>query len=539
MIRFKPRRPLKRTRFFQGELADYGLRRVRIEATALELEDGESLAVRILGGKDGGKNLGETLMLPLAAGQKLGKWFFEWATREPVLDCEIAIVRRHPPTFDALPMSNGAPYPKRPWKGPELEASEPWSLTVWDAGGEVPWWSVGLRFWSNCRHYEGDRGLTAWAGHPATPARALFNVGGQLYDYCCDLPRRGGPSATRLVEITRDWNGLGERTIRVLLPRGYDTSRRTYPICYWHDGQNMFKHSRPADHWVMPWDLGETVERLTKSGEITDVIHVAVDNRPGQERLFEYLPPSGAFNASTDKFNEGGQPGEGDIYIELLRDFIHPYMVKHYRAMDDPQYIGMAGSSLGGLISMYSGWEYPDFARRLGVFSGTFWAAEPFVHEMEKAGPRGKRPLLVYLDSGTVGPTHDNIDGVFRTRDALIRAGWTMDFDLKHVVGIGQRHNESAWKSRLDNCLRFLWPAGDCFHAERPHLYRERVVNTVWKTGGAPPPGAAGIRLDPKASAAPSSSDGFKAPAVAEGLKKPAAEKSKEPPEMKRGGFAW
>jgi predicted alpha/beta superfamily hydrolase len=274
----------------------------------------------------------------------------------------------------------------------------------------------------------------------------------------------------------------------------------------------MFADSRPFDHWVPPWELAHAVDRLTRTGQIADVIHVAIDNSPGRGRLYEYMPPSGRFDEETDRFNEGGRPGEADVYMELLREFIHPYMTRHYRVMDDPQYTGMAGSSLGGLVTMHAGWEHPDFARRLGVFSGTFWAAEDFVREIESPGPDQRRPLLIYLDSGTVGPTHDNIDGVLRVRDALIRHGWLLNFDLKHVVGIGHRHNEAAWRQRLDDCLRFLYPAGDCFHAERSEHYRQRVAKTPWRLGDQAPAGKKHQQT---------------------------GDQSEEPLEMKRGGHVW
>jgi predicted alpha/beta superfamily hydrolase len=265
--------------------------------------------------------------------------------------------------------------------------------------------------------------------------------------------------------------------VRILLPRGYDVERRSYPVCYWHDGQNMFAKSRPLGHWVEPWGLASAVERLTRAGEITDVIHVAIDQT--ERRLLDYMPPSDQFDLDDDPAS--GRPGEADRYLALLREHIHPYVVSHYRVMDDPRTTGMAGSSMGGLITMFSGWNHTDFARRLGVFSASFWAAPMFLHEIEAAaGATGRRPLLFYLDSGTVGPTHDNIDGVMRVRDALIRQGWTLGFDLKHVVGLGDPHNERAWRRRLDDCLRFLYPAGDAFYAEDEELYAERVRGTVW-----------------------------------------------------------
>jgi len=426
-------------------------------------------------------NSGETLMLRDANGRREARWWLPMALYPEEIDYQVQVVERYPPSFNYR--STLGPPHVRQWRH-ENGRSMPdghHELTVWQASPDVPWWNNHARFFEKPRTYKGQAGMARWGEKPPTPARGLYVVENDAFDYPVDLPKKGKPAPQRIVEVTRNWDGNGPRTLRILLPRGYDETDRSFPVCYWHDGQNMFADSRPAGHWVETWDLGRIVERLSTDGQITDAIHVGVDN--SSRRLVEYLPPGSKLDKLPGEMHDmDGAQGEGDSYLALLKDYVHPYMTSHYRVMDDPQYTGMGGSSMGGLISLYAGWAAPNFARRLAIFSASFWAAEPFVEEIENTPDR--KPLLVYLDSGTVGPTHDNIDGVLRVRESLMRKGWMLGWDLRHVVGVGHRHHERAWRQRLADCLRFLYPAGDAWYGEDIASYRRRMHGTHWALPG-------------------------------------------------------
>src|SRR5690349_5970673 len=92
-----------------------------------------------------------------------------------------------------------------------------------------------------------------------------------------------GPIASKLLGTNR--------TVRVCLPAGYETSRRRYPVLYIHDGQNAF--STVGDHVAFGWGnwrLDQTVDALAAAGKMRQIILVAVDC--SAQRYLEYRGPA-------------------------------------------------------------------------------------------------------------------------------------------------------------------------------------------------------------------------------------------------------
>ncbi|HBY65277.1 MAG TPA: hypothetical protein DEG42_02640 [Acholeplasmataceae bacterium] len=73
------------------------------------------------------------------------------------------------------------------------------------------------------------------------------------------------------------------RTLRVLLPEGYNESKANYPVLYMHDGQNCFEDKTSfSGH---SWGFVQIIKDLKKKGLIEDLIVVGIDN--SDLRLFE------------------------------------------------------------------------------------------------------------------------------------------------------------------------------------------------------------------------------------------------------------
>ena len=154
-----------------------------------------------------------------------------------------------------------------------------------------------------------------------------------------------------------------ERTRRVwvYLPPGYrvpgDTTR--YPVLYMHDGQNVFD---AATSYVGEWGVDETLDSLAATGARVGIV-VAVDHGV-ERRLDEYSP------WRNDAHDAGG---EGDAYVDFLATTLKPFIDERYRTMPEREATGVAGSSMGGLISLYAALRYPEVFGRVGVFSPAFW----------------------------------------------------------------------------------------------------------------------------------------------------------------------
>src|SRR5436190_15643487 len=134
------------------------------------------------------------------------------------------------------------------------------------------------------------------------------------------------------------------RMVRVWLPPGYDeTGDRRYPVLYLNDGQNLFD---PATAFAgVDWRVSVAAERLILEGKIPPLIIVGIDNT-GESRLREYIPYRSL------ELRLFGPQGKG--YPEFLLREAMPMIEKYYRVAKGPEHTGLGGSSLGGLITLYT-----------------------------------------------------------------------------------------------------------------------------------------------------------------------------------------
>jgi predicted alpha/beta superfamily hydrolase len=285
----------------------------------------------------------------------------------------------------------------------------------------------------------------------STRLDGVFVQDGNLFSYVpasSVSPWRSDYSTSNLPAIQSIAGNLNERrTYRVVLPRGYNqhTARR-YPVVYLHDGQNVFEAGPFGT-----WNAHITAGTLTSAGQMRECILVGVDNGPN--RISDYSAPDAG--------------GWGDRYVRFLRDELKPVIDAQYRTLTDAANTAAIGSSMGGHISLYMGWDYTSSFQKIGAFSGAFQIYTSGFYNRVQSQPR--RAIRLYLDSGDAGTANDNYWPIFNLRDNLInpaRAGgvggaYAMERDIKHVIGLGQQHNEPAWAARLPDAYRFLLPAAE------------------------------------------------------------------------------
>lgn len=256
------------------------------------------------------------------------------------------------------------------------------------------------------------------------------------------------PSVTGHVESLGTFHSrfLGDRPVLVYLPPSYDTDpTRRFPVLYMHDGQNLF--DRRTAFQGIEWQADETAERLIRAGQIEPLIIVAIGNTAA--RVAEYTPT-----------RDPGYPtgGQADQYARLIIEELKPEIDGRYRTRPDAASTGVAGSSLGGLVSMHFGLTHSDVFRRLGVISPSVWWNNRVIVTRVQA-LSSMRPLSIWIDIGTAegsgtGPVAD----AQSLRDALVNKGWHLGGDLAYREYAGAMHNEAAWAARFGDVLRFLYP---------------------------------------------------------------------------------
>ena len=121
------------------------------------------------------------------------------------------------------------------------------------------------------------------------------------------------------------------------------------------------------------WQVDEVMGRLIAEGTIPPAIVVGVahgNNRFGEyfpEKVLGYLDSAAAVPASAkalDYMHSFCDVYEADEYLRFLTTELKPFIDSHYSTLPDREHTFIAGSSMGGLISLYALCEYP------GIFGG-------------------------------------------------------------------------------------------------------------------------------------------------------------------------
>ena len=236
------------------------------------------------------------------------------------------------------------------------------------------------------------------------------------------------------------------REISVYLPEAYfaDPTRR-FPVLYLHDGQNLFD-GRKSYLPNRTWRAGETADAESAAGHIEPVILVGIANT-GLRRMAEYTP--------TRDFKMGG--GEGHLYGRLLVEELKPFLDAHYRTRTGPHDTGLGGSSLGGLISLYLGLQYPQVFGKLAVLSPSIWWDQRSILDLV-ANAQPRPDFRIWLDIGT-GEGARHVRDTDRLHRLLLSRGWKDEETVEYRRIEGGYHDEDAWAARFDQVLRFLFPA--------------------------------------------------------------------------------
>ena len=235
------------------------------------------------------------------------------------------------------------------------------------------------------------------------------------------------------------------RTVVVYLPPRYEQEpERRYPVLYLHDGQNVFDKATSIGE---EWRVDETATEMIERGEIAPVIIVGIYNT-GEHRIEEYTP-------SRDPKHDSG--GQADAYARMMVEELKPHIDGTYRTLEGAETTAMAGSSLGGLLTLHIGLRHSGVFGALACLSpSVWWDNRVIVREVRDLATR--LPLRIWLDAGT-NEGDEVIADTRLLRDALVERGWAEGADLQYSEVEGGSHDERSWAARVGPFLRFLFPA--------------------------------------------------------------------------------
>lgn len=255
---------------------------------------------------------------------------------------------------------------------------------------------------------------------------------------------------------------VDDRNVDIWLPDGY-TATKKYAVLYMHDGQMLYDSSRAWN--AKEWDIDTTIDKLIKKGKIREVIVVGIYNN-SNKRHIEYFPQKAIDNIAAPEYQKvmDLMPGGplADNYLKFIISELKPFIDATYSTKPDQKNTFIAGSSMGGLISMYAICEYPQIFSGAGCLSthwiGTFDNNKEIpaaFNEYLKLHLPSPRNHKIYFDHGTVG-LDANYPEFQKMIDATVKAAGYTDKSLMTLEFPGDDHNETCWAARLHIPLIFL-----------------------------------------------------------------------------------
>lgn len=229
----------------------------------------------------------------------------------------------------------------------------------------------------------------------------------------------------------------GERTRKayLYLPDDYDRDPgRRYPVLYMFDGHNVFFDADAT--YGKSWGMASYLAWSRKS-----LIIVAVEcNQRGNGRLREYSP----CNFETPTF--GRIRGKGKVYMDWLVNELKPYIDHHYRTMPDRNHTIIAGSSMGGLMSLYAVSAYNDVFQRAACLSPSLWVNPEWMMKLVQ-GVQMQCDTTIYIDYGSeeMGNHPNNVNILMDMNRLLVEKGVNLSFRIIP----GGTHSEQSWEKQI------------------------------------------------------------------------------------------
>jgi predicted alpha/beta superfamily hydrolase len=276
------------------------------------------------------------------------------------------------------------------------------------------------------------------------------------------LPNVVAGSIQRIANFNSQF--VSARNIDIWLPEGYVPTKK-YAVLYMHDGQMLFDANTTWNKTA--WDIDDVASKLIETHKVKEFIIVGIWN-DGNTRHADYFPQqpyeslSGAqkdgISAKLQKMGKSKEvfAPQSDAYLKFLVTELKPIIDAKYSIYKDVKHTFIAGSSMGGLISMYAICEYPDVFGA-AICMSTHWPGifeiennpipDAFINYMEDHLPNPKNHKF-YFDYGD--QTLDALYPPLQKRvDQLMKKKGFTNKNWRTKYFPGENHSEQAWNKRV------------------------------------------------------------------------------------------
>jgi predicted alpha/beta superfamily hydrolase len=227
------------------------------------------------------------------------------------------------------------------------------------------------------------------------------------------------------------------RKIWALLPHDYDQSSESYPVMYLQDAQNLFNENAKYGNWEIDKKLAVMSEY-----KIGKIIIIAIEHAE-KDRIKEY-------NVGKTVLGKG----QGKKYIQFLTETLKPFVDSNFRTKKEREFTGIGGSSMGALVSIFSGLIYPEVYGKLMIFSPSLWVVPTLKMDSDSATPNDTK---IYLYAGG-DESATMIEHVRLFKKNMIASEFVKDkMKINLSINMQGKHSETYWSDEFPKAIEWLF----------------------------------------------------------------------------------
>ena len=246
------------------------------------------------------------------------------------------------------------------------------------------------------------------------------------------------------------WPAGQNRTLHIYLPDDYETGTERYPVTYFFDGHNLFYDNEAT--YGKSWGLKDFLDHWHKK-----MIIVGMEcSHEGNERLREYCPYVKRMFGVTIE-------GIGDQTFQWIVNDVKPWMDANFRTYGHREATAIAGSSMGGIMSMYGVMRYNHvFSKAACVSTGIFWNLSNFRRDLAVSDIHPDTKIFMSWGEIESGKAAHNGNPEYDTREARSVRKYEKELQARgantYLYFQWQgRHCEADWEKQVPVFMNYLW----------------------------------------------------------------------------------
>ena len=239
--------------------------------------------------------------------------------------------------------------------------------------------------------------------------------------------------------------GAEPRNAYVYVPQMCLEDRRLrLPVLYMFDGHNVFTDEEAT--YGKSWGM----KNFLDYNDVPLIVAAVECNHspdPKKGRLSEYSP----YDYNDPVFGE--VPGRGKLTMDWMTKVFKPMVDRRFPTLSSRKYTYIAGSSMGGLMSLYALSQYNQVFSRAAALSPSLWV-NPEGCMALAANPRMRTDSVIYMDYGS--EELRNHPGMLPTFAGVSNQLLSRGVQATTRIVPGGTHTEASWEQQLPMFLHAL-----------------------------------------------------------------------------------